>query len=134
MLCAVAAFVVAPELPRTHLEASGTQLNIFPGATTPAVFSAGAPFWIGCGFVPVAGSRDTPEDLLDESTRFELEVDGEPVALTELTRPGEHTVGKHVLATFESGLAPGWHRFSGRWYLAGRLVLTNDTSIEFVER
>lgn len=130
----MAAFVVAPELPETHLEA-GAQLNIFPGATTPAVFSAGAPFWVGCGFVPATGPRDEDDGLLDESTRFELEVDGEPVSLdTELTRDGERTVAKQVVATFEDGLEHGWHRFSGRWYVAGRLVLTNETSIEFVER
>ena len=129
----MAAFVVAPELAQTRPEA-GAQLNIFPGSTTPSVFSAGAPFWIGCGFVPAGRSDVEDEALLDDSTRFELEVDGRPVELrTDVTRDDERTVGKHVVASFEDGLEHGWHRFSGRWYVAGRLVLTNDTSIEFVE-
>lgn len=130
----MAAFVVAPELPDARSE-SGAQLDIFPGSSTPAVFSAGAPFWIGCGFVPAGRSSAEHEALLDDSTRFELVLDGRPVELTtEVTRDGQGAVGKQAVVRFERGLGHGWHRFTGRWYVAGRLVLTNDASIEFVER
>ena len=43
-------------------------------------------------------------------------------------------MSKHSLATFETGLPAGWHRFSGRWYDQGRLVLSTAASIQFVER
>ena len=39
-----------------------------------------------------------------------------------------------TVATFECPAAPsGWHRFAGRWYVEDKLVLTSDTTIEFVE-
>jgi hypothetical protein len=122
----MAAVVVVPAAsPRV-----GAQLNIFPGSVTPTVFRAGAPFWIGSGFVP-----DTPDiRSLDRRTRFELDVDGRPVRVrTNVTRKGRRTVGRLTVASFERGLAAGWHRFAGRWYVADKLLLTNDTSIEFVE-
>jgi hypothetical protein len=43
------------------------------------------------------------------------------------------TVSKVDMAMFGAGLPPGWHRFAGRWYDAGALVLTGDRSIQFVE-
>jgi hypothetical protein len=131
----MAAFVV---LPATAEDPSrpGDRLNIFPGSAAPAVLSAGSPFWIGYGFVPEPSESD-PDDhwASDEETRFELLVDGERVSLeTDVTVEGGRTVSKLSIANFSSGLPVGWHRFSGRWYEAGALVLTSERSIEFVER
>ena len=75
------------------------------------------------------------EWALDRETRFELELDGESVALvTDLRIEDGRTVSEVSVADFRSGLPVGWHRFSGRWYEAGGLVLTSERSIEFVER
>lgn len=132
----MAAFVVlSPDAtgigPRT-----GTRVNIFPGSATPTVLPAGAPFWIGYGFVPEPDEEEAePEWALDQETRFELEVDGAPVSLvTDLRIEDGRTVSKLSVADFRAGLPLGWHRFSARWYEAGALVLTSDRSIQFVER
>jgi hypothetical protein len=127
----MAAFVVSsPDVPPT-----ARRLSIFPGAATPAVFAADTPFWIGYGFVPeVGGSGESPV-ALDDATRFELIVDGENVPLrTDVKRGDGHPASKHSVASFGSGLPAGWHRFEGRWYDTGTLVLTSDRSIQFVER
>ena len=131
----MAAFVVAPDTP-AEARRTGLQLNVFPGSATPTVFSAATPFWVGCGFVPApSGPEPVVDASLDGSTRFELTVDGKPVAVEVDDRlEGERTVSKLAYASFASGLPPGWHRFAARWYVSGRLVLTSDTSIEFVER
>ncbi len=131
----MAAFIV---LPASAGETSrpGARLNIFPGSATPAVMTADAPFWIGYGFVPEPSEPD-PEGswARDEETRFELLVDADLVSLdTDLTVDGERAVSKLSVAIFPDGLAAGWHRFSGRWFEAGSLVLTSERSIEFVER
>jgi hypothetical protein len=112
------------------------RLNIFPGSATPAVLPAGVAFWIGYGFVPEPSETDLADGWArDEETRFELELDGEPVTLaTDLTVEGGRTVSKLSIADFHAGLPVGWHRFSGRWYEAGTLALTSERSIEFVER
>ena len=135
----MAAFVVLSPLATGIGPRTGTRLNIFPGSATPAVLPAGAPFWIGYGFVPEPDEADAEAEAeakwaLDRETRFELEVDGEAVALvTDLRIEDGRTVSKLSVADFRSGLPLGWHRFSGRWYEAGALVLTSDRSIEFVE-
>ena len=131
----MAAFVVLSPLATGIGPRTGTRLNIFPGSATPAVLPAGAAFWIGYGFVPEPDEGEPePEWALDRETRFELEVDGEAVALvTDLRIEDGRTVSKLSVADFRSGLPLGWHRFSGRWYEAGALVLTSDRSIEFVE-
>jgi hypothetical protein len=125
----MAAVVLTPRAP-PGIPASEPRLDIFPGASTPAVFAARTPFWIGYGFV-----QDHSGDAeLGETTRFELAVDGEPVSTdTDLEVEDERTVSKLTAATFETGLPAGWHRFAGRWYVAGKLVLTSEASIEFVE-
>jgi hypothetical protein len=111
------------------------RLNIFPGSATPAGFAAGAAFWIGYGFVPESGEVDAEQLGVDAETRFELEVDGEPVALVcDVKIEGGRTILKVSAASFPTGLPAGWHRFAGRWYDAGKLVLTSDKTIEFVER
>jgi hypothetical protein len=115
---------------------TGSRVSIFPGSATPAVFPAHTPFWIGYGFVAEPG--DAGSALGEEAnggTRFELEVDGELVELlTEVNIEGDRPVSQHSVANFESGLPAGWHRFAGRWYDGGRLVLSSEESIEFVER
>ena len=132
----MAAFVVMPwsdaEGGPPH---TGTRLGFFPGAATPSVFPAGEPFWMGCGFVPEPGTEETGSATFGAETRFELDVDGEPVTIAtditadDLGRP----VSKHSHASFDAGLPAGWHRFSGRWYDGGRLVLSSSASIQFVE-
>ena len=132
----MAAFVVAPSSTSCVLR-DGKRLSIFPGSATPSVFPAGDPFWIGYGFVPEPGDADGARaEMLDRETRFELEVDGCPITLlTDVKTDSRETpLSKHSVATFDSGLPAGWHRFSGRWYDSGTLVLTSDRSIEFVER
>lgn len=128
----MAAFVVAPAAP-SRVRRTGAQLNIFPGSATPTVFAAHTPFWIGYGFVPAPQQKSggTP---LDRTTRFELTVDGARVpGRTDVEEEGGHIVSKLTVASFDAGLPAGWHRFSGRWYVGGKLLLSNETSIEFVE-
>jgi hypothetical protein len=129
----MAAFVVPAPTDPSSAPRTGTRLNIFPGAAAPTVFAAGAPFWIGYGFVPEA--REGVEAAVHPDTGFELFVDGELVALsTDLQVEGGRTVRKFTVAEFPQGLPAGWHVFAGRWYDAGALALTSDRSIEFVER
>lgn len=130
----MAAFVVAADTP-TDVHRAGTQLNIFPCSAIPSVFAAGEPFWVGYGFVPGPEERGGEgAAAIAGGTRFELEVDGEPVELRlDETHEGERVVQSLAIASFGTGLPSGWHRLTGRWYIAGRLVLTSDTSIEFVE-
>lgn len=133
----MAAFVVVAPPSAGGPPRIGERLSIFPGSATPSVFRAGVPFWIGYGFVPEPGDLDGDQtDLLDRETRFELEVDDKPVALhTDMrTDRGGAPSSVHSVANFGSGLPVGWHRFSGRWYVAGKLVLSTDRSIEFTER
>ena len=131
----MAAFVVSSSDPK-GVPHTGTRLSIFPGSATPAVFPAHVPFWIGYGFVPEPGdSGSEPETSFESDTRFELEVDGEPVELvTDVRTDDGHPVSKHCIANFGSGLPAGWHRFAGRWYDGGKLVLSTERSIEFLER
>jgi hypothetical protein len=131
----MAAFVVSTAGPK-GVPLTGERISIFPGSATPAVFPAHAPFWIGYGFVAEPG--DTGAALSDSSeggTHFELEVDGEPVALmTDVQLAAGKPVSKHSVANFEAGLPAGWHRLAGRWYGSGRLMLSTERAIEFVER
>jgi hypothetical protein len=129
----MAAFVVVAPSGPSSAPKPGERLNIFPGSATPAVFAAGAPFWIGYGFVPESGAGD--QAMVHRDTGFELLVDGEAVPLhTELETEHGHTVRKFTVAHFPHGLPPGWHVFAARWYDAGVLALASDSSIEFVER
>ena len=129
------AVVVAPPAPR-GISLHGVPVSIFPGSATPSVFPADAPFWIGSAFVPEPGDPvGEGRDGLHERTRFELDVDGASVGLaTDLEIADGRTLQKLSIAVFAVGLPTGWHRFSGRWYVAGKLVLSSDRSIEFTER
>lgn len=128
----MAAFVVVAPKDASSAPGTGARLNIFPGSAMPAVFTAGAPFWIGYGFVPEGRDRAA---RVHPDTGFELLVDGLAAALrTDLRSEGGRTVGKFTIADFPDGLPVGWHLLSGRWYDEGVLALTSDRSIEFVER
>lgn len=107
------------------------RIGIFPGGATPTMYPASAPFWVGYGF---AADSAGGADLKDVTTRFELDVDGEPVSmLTEVHSDSGLPVRKTNIATFPDGLPVGWHDFSGRWYDGGRLILSSRTSIQFVD-
>ena len=129
-----ALIVVSPGAEST-IEKTGARVSIFPGSATPAMFTARTPFWIGYGFA-VGRGRPATEDreTLGAETRFELDLDGEPVGmLTDAQLEEGEAVSKLDVANFPGGLEAGWHRFAGRWYDEGALVLSSDTTIEFVE-
>jgi hypothetical protein len=107
------------------------RVGIFPGAAIPSMYPADTPFWIGYGFAAEPGSRGVPED---ETTRFELEVDGASAAIVaDLQRESDLVVRKTHVADFPTGLPAGWHDFTGRWYDGGRLILSSRATIQFVE-
>ena len=130
----MSAFVVSTTGPKGVL-LTGERISIFPGSATPAVFPARTPVWIGYGFVSEPGDAMALTDSAEQETRFELEVDGKPAVLvTDIKVEGGRPVSKHSVANFEAGLPAGWHRFAGRWYDGGRLMLSSERTIEFVER
>ena len=107
------------------------RIGIFPGGATPTMYPANTPFWVGYGFAAEAAGAD----LADVTTRFELDVDGEPVSmLTDVHTDSGLPVRKTNIAEFPAGLPVGWHDFSGRWYDGGRLILSSRASIQFVDR
>ena len=127
-----ALIVVTPPPEGGHAR-TGDRISIFPGSAAPAMYPAGTPFWIGYGFAtgPAAGAQE--RTALGAETRFELEVDGEPISLaTDIETDGDVAVSKLEIANFPAGLEPGWHRFLGRWYDEGALVLSSDRTIQFV--
>jgi hypothetical protein len=108
------------------------RIGIFPGGATPTMHPADTPFWVGYGF---AADPDDGAAIDGQSTRFELDVDGKPVAmLTDVHRDSGRTVRKTNIAEFPMGLPIGWHDFTGRWYDGGRLILSSRAAIQFVER
>jgi len=126
--------VVSPPAAST-VPKTGVRISIFPGSATPAMFAARTPFWIGYGFAAGPGGRPTDDrEVLGVETRFELDLDGRPVRLvTDLQLEEGFTVSKLDVANFPEGLEAGWHRFVGRWYDEGALVLSSDKNIEFIE-
>jgi hypothetical protein len=127
----MAALVVTVS-PATGLGDREGRIGIFPGGATTTMYPAGTPFWVGYGFAAEPGSES---GLADDGTRFELDVDGEPVAmLTELHSDAGLPVSKTNVAEFPAGLAGGWHDFTGRWYDGGRLILSSRAVVQFVER
>ncbi len=127
----MAALVVTVS-PANGLSDKEGRIGIFPGGATPTMYPANTPFWVGYGFAADPGSDSALEDA---STRFELDVDGEPVSmLTDVHADSGVPVTKTNLAEFPAGLPMGWHEFSGRWYDGGRLILSSRASIQFVER
>ena len=130
----MAALVVSIS-PANGRAATEAQIGIFPGGAIPAIYPAGTAFRIGYGFTLDAGDSETAKRGLGDDTRFELEVDGSRVPMrTDLQLEDAVPVRKTDIADFPSGLPAGWHDFAGRWYDAGKLVLSSRTTIEFVER
>jgi hypothetical protein len=127
----VAALVVTVS-PANGLSDKEGRIGIFPGGATPTMYPANTPFWVGYGFAADPGSDS---GLEDPSTRFELDVDGEPVSmLTDVHTDAGVPVRKTNIAEFTAGLPTGWHEFSRRWYDGGRLILSTRAAIQFVER
>jgi hypothetical protein len=127
----MAALVVSVP-PPNGLGESERRIGIFPGAATTTMYPADTAFWVAYGFATEPGSRAS---LDDESTRFELDVDGRPVSMrTELRADAGPPVRKTDVAEFRSGLPVGWHDFTGRWYEDGRLILSSRVAIQFVDR
>jgi hypothetical protein len=131
----MAAFVLVPPGPVNGHARPGERLNLFPGSATPAVFTAGEPFWIGYGFVAEPRSPSPEAEAFDDRTRFELAVDGQVVPmLSDVHEEGGVAIRRVDVAEFPEGLPAGWHDFSGRWYEQDRLILSSRTAIQFVER
>ena len=108
------------------------RIGIFPGGATTTMYAAETPFWVGYGFTADPGAETAFDS---ESTRFELEVDGEPVPMhADVQSHAGAPVRKTDVAEFPDGLPAGWHHFTGRWYDAGRLILSTRAAIQFVER
>jgi hypothetical protein len=108
------------------------RIGIFPGGATTTMYPADTPFWVGYGFAADHGSDGKIDE---ESTRFELDIDGEPVSmLTDVHSDAGLPVRKTNIAQFPAGLPVGWHDFTGRWYDGGRLILSSRTAIQFVDR
>ncbi len=127
-----ALIVVTPPPEGSHAR-TGDRISIFPGSAAPAMYPAGTPFWIGYGFAAGLARGALERAALGAETRFELEVDGEPVSLAaDVETDGDIAVSKLEIANFPAGLEPGWHRFLGRWYDEGALVLSSDRTIQFV--
>ena len=110
----------------------GQRIGIFPGGATTTMYPADTPFWVGYGFAAEPGSGVSIDG---PTTRFELDVDGQPVSmLTDVQTEAEVPVRKTNIAEFPGGLPVGWHDLTGRWYDAGRLILSSRAAIQFVER
>ena len=128
----MAALVVVTVSPANGVSGKEGRIGIFPGGSTPTMYPAKTPFWVGYGF---AADPENGSGLDEATTRFELDVDGEPVSmLTDLHCDSGLPVRKTDIAEFPDGLPAGWHDFSGRWYDGGRLILSSRAAIEFVER
>ena len=125
------AAIVVTLSPANGLGDKEGRIGIFPGGATPAMYPADTPFWVGYGF-----AAEPETDALDEATtRFELDVDGESVAmLTDVSSDAGLLVRTTNIAEFPMGLPVGWHDFTGRWYDGGRLILSSRAAIQFVER
>ena len=108
------------------------RIGIFPGGAATTMYLAHTPFWVGYGFAAEPGSE---ANLDGPTTRFELDVDGEPVSMrTDVQTEAEVPIRKTNIAEFPGGLPVGWHDFTGRWYDGGRLILSSRAAIQFVDR
>lgn len=128
----MAALVVVSVTPASGSPTVGSRIGIFPGGATPTMHPADTPFWVGYGF---AADPDGEADLDETDTRFELDVDGEPVStVTDVQSESGRHVRMTTVADFPAGLPAGWHELVGRWYDSGQLILSSRAAIEFVER
>jgi hypothetical protein len=124
----MAALVVT--LSPTNALGDEKRIGIFPGGATPTMYPADTPFWIGYGFTVEPGSS-APLD--DGTTRFELDVDGEPASMVSDVHKQQGVPHRKTdIADFPAGLSEGWHDFAGRWYDGGRLILSSRCVIQFV--
>ena len=126
------ALVVVSVTPAKGLSTTEGRIGIFPGGPTPTMYPADTPFWVGYGF-----AEDPAGDggLEETGTRFELDVDGEPVSmLTDVQSESGRPVRMTTIADFPTGLPVGWHDLTGRWYDGGRLILSSRAAIQFVDR
>jgi hypothetical protein len=128
----MAALVLVTVSPAKGMSAREGRIGIFPGGATPTMYPADTPFWVGYGF---AADPENGAGLDEATTRFELDVDGDPVSmLTDVQSDAGVPVRKTNIAEFPAGLGAGWHDLTGRWYDDGRLILSSRAAIEFVER
>jgi hypothetical protein len=128
----MAALVLVTVSPANGMSEKEGRIGIFPGGATPTMYPADTPFWVGYGF---AADPENGAGLDEATTRFELDVDGDPVTmLTDVHSDAGLPVRKTNIAEFPDGLPAGWHDLTGRWYDGGRLILSTRASIEFVER
>lgn len=128
----MAALVVVNVSPDYEPSPDERRIQIFPGGSTPSMYPANTPFWVGYGF---AADSESGDGLDDEATRFELDVDGTNISmLAERQRAGDLPARTTHIADFPAGLPAGWHDLVGRWYDDGRLILSSRAAIQFVER
>ena len=128
----MAALVVFTVSPASGMSDKEGRIGIFPGGATPTMYPADTRFWVGYGF---AADGDGDAGFEEAGTRFELDVDGDPVSmLTDVQSEAGLPVRKTDIAAFPDGLSAGWHDFAGRWYDGGRLILSSRAAIQFVER
>ena len=121
----------SPSRPRTDCPGTRVESGL-PGRSDADDVPAETPFWVGYGF---AADPENGTGLDEATTRFELDVDGEPVSmLTDVHSDAGLPVRKTNIAEFPAGPPAGWHDLSGRWYDDGRLILSSRAAIEFVER
>ena len=128
----MAALVVVSVSPASGMSAKEGRVGIFPGGATSTMYPANTPFWVGYGF---AADPENGAALDEATTRFELDVDGEPVSmLADVHSESGVTVRKSDIAEFPEGLPAGWHDLTGRWYDGGKLIISSRAAIQFVER
>ena len=77
------------------------RIGIFPGGATPTMYPADMPFWVGYGF---AADPEGESGFDEETTRFELDVDGEPVSmLTDVHTDSGFRCGRRTSPSFPPG-------------------------------
>ena len=114
-----------------RLHCLAVERNVGEGGADRDLHLANTRFWVGYGF---AAEQHDGVRLDDVSTRFELDVDGEPVSmLTEVRTEAGLPVRKSDIAEFPNGIPAGWHDFAGRWFDGGRLIISSRAAIQFVE-
>ena len=97
----MAALVVVTVSPANGMSGNEGRIGIFPGGATPTMYPAETPFWVGYGF---AADPENDTGLDEATTRFELDVDGEPVSmLTDLHSDSGLPVRKTDIAEFPAG-------------------------------
>jgi hypothetical protein len=127
----MAALVVVAVSPMNGIGDREARIGIFPGGATPTMYPADTAFWVGYGF---AADPESGGVIDEQTTRFELDVDGEPVSmLTDVQSDAGVPVRKTNIAEFPAGLQAGWHDLTGRWYDGGRLIISSRAAIQFVE-